>query len=358
MFLDTTDWQGFRRTALSRAAGALWRIPGSFGVVRVLGRQYSLRCVLFHHIADTESSFTRGLNVTTSRTSFETALKFLTRHYTPVRLQDVLAAPDSRYLPSRPVLLTFDDSYASIAEVAAPLCWKYGVPAVFFINAACLDGREWALDNLICHVANVFGFNAINDLIRAVLGDGARTVSSLSEIFASLLPEMSLERRTAFREALAASVPEEPAGMGLYLTRQQLRTLPACNFEIGNHTYTHVHCRVLSHATLRCEVDKNRAELEAVSGTKVRSFSVPYGSAADLTTDLRAHLGRSGHSAVFLSESVANCDGRKVFQFDRVSARANNDPDLFAQIEVLPRLRAVRNRLLRRRNQNPLAYSN
>ena len=46
--------------------------------------------------------------------------------------------------------------------------------------------------------------------------------------------------------------------------------------------------------------------LEAVSGKKVRSFSVPYGSSADLTTDLVAHLRRSGYEAVFLAESRAN----------------------------------------------------
>src|SRR5262249_35670544 len=125
-------------------------MPASFGIARALGPRYSLRCVLFHDVSNAESSFTIGLNVTPTPKSFEAALKFLTRHYTPVRLEEILADPEGRSLPPRPVLVTFDDTYASVANFAAPLCWKYRVPAVFFVNASSLDGKQMALDNLVC----------------------------------------------------------------------------------------------------------------------------------------------------------------------------------------------------------------
>ena len=102
---------GTRRATLNLVAGTLWYVPGSFGMARLLGPQYSLRCVLFHDISDTESSFTKGLGVTITRQHFEAALKFITRHYTPVSLQDVIADSDGRGLPPRPVLVTFDDAY-------------------------------------------------------------------------------------------------------------------------------------------------------------------------------------------------------------------------------------------------------
>ena len=89
---------------------------------------------------------------------------------------------------------------------------------------------------------------------------------------------------------------------GLYLSSRQLRDLATFNFEIGNHTYTHANCRSLSTEDFAGEIDRNKAVLEAASGRKVRSFSVPYGSSADLTSDLVAHLRRSGYEAVFLAE--------------------------------------------------------
>ncbi len=148
----TTNDIDCRRTALSLVAGTLWYSPRSFSMARFLGPSYSLRCVLFHDVSDVESSFTKGLGVTVTRKQFEAALRFVTRHYTPVSLQDVITDSDGRGLPARPVLVTFDDAYSSVSEFAAPLCSQFGVPAVFFVNSGCLDNRQLALENLICHV--------------------------------------------------------------------------------------------------------------------------------------------------------------------------------------------------------------
>ena len=112
---------------------------------------------------------------------FEAALRFLTTYYTPVRLQDVLTDCDGRGLPPRAVLVTFDDAYVSVADLAAPLCRKYGVPAVFFVNAAFLDNRRLAPDNLVCYVATVFGMKTIPISQRgpSVGRRGSRSCNSL-----------------------------------------------------------------------------------------------------------------------------------------------------------------------------------
>src|ERR1700722_11677817 len=110
-----------RRTALNFVAGRLWYAPGSFAMARILGSRYSLRSILFHDISDTESLFTKGLGVTVTRKQFGAVLRFITRHYTPVSLQDIISDPGDGKLPPRPVLVTFDDAYASVSEFAAPL---------------------------------------------------------------------------------------------------------------------------------------------------------------------------------------------------------------------------------------------
>jgi peptidoglycan/xylan/chitin deacetylase (PgdA/CDA1 family) len=339
----------FRQTAINLAAEAFWRTPGRFGIARVLGPSYSLRCVVFHNISATESPFTRGMNVSITPGKFEAALRFLTRYYAPVSLQDVLTDSDGRGLPARAVLVTFDDAYASVVEWAAPLCRQFGVPAVFFVNAAFLDNQRLAPDNLVCYVANVSGMKTINAAARAVRGEGAAELHSLSEVFTSFFPSISLAEREIFLDALRQLAGINDGRMakdaGLYLTSKQLRDMASFDFEIGNHTYTHVHCRSLSLEEIGSQVDRNKAELESLSGTKVRSFSQPYGSSTDLTRDLAENLERSGHKAVFLSESVANRRGANPFHLDRVSSRAESDDTLFFEIEVLPRLRAVRDRL-------------
>jgi peptidoglycan/xylan/chitin deacetylase (PgdA/CDA1 family) len=286
-----------------------------------------------------------GVNITP--TGFEAALKFLTRYYNPVCLEDILADADGRGLPPRAVLVTFDDGYASAIEWAAPLCGKFGVPAVFSLNAAFLDNHQLAPDNLVCFVANVLGMETINAAVRVVKGADSPKLNCMAEVFSRFFPAISLAERAVFLDALAHlgrinehQLAEEAR---LYLTRQQLCELVSLEFEIGNHTYTHVRCRSLTAENLAGEVDRNKAELEAVSGKKVRSFSVPYGSSEDLSIDLVGHLKLSGHDVAFLSEGAANLRGASQFQLDRVSTHAADDGTLFFQIEVLPRLRTTRN---------------
>ena len=340
------------RTALKVAGRTLWHLPGGFGIARLLGPQ-SLRCVLFHDISDTELSFTKGLGGTITRKNFEAALKFITHNYTPVSLQDVLEDSEGRGLPPRPVLVTFDDAYASVSEFAAPLCSQFGVPAVFFVNGSCLDNRQLALDNLVCHVANVRGMDTINAAAHEACGTTDIKLRSMTEVFAIFLPAISLSAREVFRDALLhlaqindGKLAEEA---GLYLSSRQLRDLATYNVEIGNHTYTHANCRALSPGDFAKEIDKNKMLLEGASGTRVQSFSVPYGSSTDLTVDLAAHLHSSGYNAVFLSESRANRPSADRFVLDRVSLRSAGDAELFSEIEILPRLRTMRNSFFNRK---------
>jgi len=334
------------------AGGALWHMPGSFGIAKMLGRDYTLRCVVFHHICDVQSSFTAGIRVSISPKRFEEALKFFTAYYVPVRLEDVLTDCGGRGLPPRALLVTFDDAYASVAEWAAPLCRQYGVPAVFFVNAAFLDNRRLAPDNLVCYVADKQGMETINLAAQTISGQEAVQLRTLAEVFGAFFPAISSAQREIFLDALRklSGIDESLLAReaNLYLSGKQLRDMASFDIEIGNHTYTHTHCRSLSTKDFGSEVDRNKAELEALSGTKVRSFSLPYGSSNDLTHELVDHLRSTGHEAVFLSESVANPGRPDLCRLDRVSTCAESDKALFFEIEILPRVRAIRNQRFRR----------
>ena len=330
-------------------------MPGRFHIAQLLGRSYSLRCVVFHDISAAESPFTRGMGVSTRPADFEAALKFLTKYYNPVRLQDILPDSDGRTLPPRAVLVTFDDGYSSAMKWAAPICRKLGVPAVFFINAAFLDNHRLAPDNLVCFVANALGMETINAAVRMAKGGDSPGLSGMAEVFSRFFPSISLEQRAVFLDALAqlGKIDERKLAeqAQLYLNRKQIGELASLDFEIGNHTYSHVRCRSLTAENRAGEIDRNKAELEAASGKKVRSFSVPYGSSEDLSKDLVGHLRHSGHEVAFLSESAANLRNGNQFLFDRVSLHADSEGARFLQIEVLPRLRATRNGVFRNGHQ-------
>jgi peptidoglycan/xylan/chitin deacetylase (PgdA/CDA1 family) len=329
-------------------AEILWRIPGRFRVARLLGSSYSLRCLVFHDVSPRRSPFTSGINVTTTPEEFEATLGFIKKYYSPVSLQEVLTNSNDGKLPSDALLLTFDDAYASVSEFAAPLCKQLGIPAVFFVNAAFVDNRRLAPDNLICYVTDLYGMERINAAARSVFAEKAKTWQSLSEVFGVFLPSLSMAERESFLKALReqAGIEEEnlASESKLYITSDQLRSLSLQGIEIGNHTYTHTHCRKLTGKDLASEINGNKSELEAMSGERVRAFSVPYGAAKDMTPELAKVLRESGHQAVFLSESVANPRKPDLFRLDRISSHAEGNDALFVEIELMPRLRAIRNR--------------
>jgi peptidoglycan/xylan/chitin deacetylase (PgdA/CDA1 family) len=343
------------RDALNLVGRTLWHLPGRFGVAGLLGSRFSLRSVLFHGVSDMESPFTKGLGGTITRKNFEAALRFITKYYTPVSLQEVIA--NGQALPPRPVLVTFDDAYASVSEYAAPLCSKFEVPAVFFVNGECLDNRRLALDNLVCFVANEYGLDIINTAACVASGMKDIKLHSMTEVFARFLPAISFSAREAFRDALLRLARINEGDLAekakLYLSSRQLRELATFNFEIGNHTFSHSNCRSLSTEEFADEIDRNKAVLEAASGRKVRSFSVPYGSSADLTGELVAHLHQSGYEAIFLAESRANAACPDPLRLNRVSIRTGDDGALFSEIEVLPRLRTIRSLLFGTANVEP-----
>jgi peptidoglycan/xylan/chitin deacetylase (PgdA/CDA1 family) len=341
-----------RRKVLNLASKAFVHAPGSRRMAQFLGRNSSLRCMVFHNITDQESPFTAGIGVNTSPQEFEATLGFIKKYYSPVSLQNVLENTKDRKLPSNALLLTFDDAYASVAEIAAPLCKQQNIPAVFFVNAAFVDNRRLAPDNLVCYIVDRGGLEPINAALREVFGERLPALRSLAEIFGVFFPAISLAERNSFIEALKrlTGIDEEKLAIEskLYLTSQQVRSLPSSGFEIGNHTFTHTHCRNLSGEEVASEVKRNKTELESISGTQVRAFSQPYGSSKDVTPALARILRQSGHEAVFLSESTANPRNLDLFRLDRVNCGTKKTEALFFDLEVMPRLRTIRNQLLQR----------
>ena len=331
------------------ATFAIGKFPAHFGLAKVLGPSYSLRCVVFHDISESESSFTKGMGVTISPSNFESALRFIAAHYHPVSLGDVL---DHRRLPERPVLLTFDDGYASVLDRAVPVCKRLGIPATLFLNSAFLDNKCLSPDNLVCYVANIRGMGTINNAARIVLGKDAPELRAMMDVFRRLFTTISLTQRAEFLEALRHLAEVNDAQLAaaerLYLTSGQVRALSHEGFEIGNHTTCHVHCRNLRSRDRHEQIDRNKMDLEKLSGRAVRSFSVPYGSSIDLSNELTTYLRSSGHQGVFLSEGVSNTLLSGVV-LDRVGVRGSGDETTFVDLEVLPRLRFIRNRLRRRK---------
>ena len=97
-------------------------------------------CVLMYH----KVNDTAGNTVTVPTSQFDEQMAQLRElDYTVVSLDDVLAHYlEGRSLPTRAVLITFDDAYLDNLENAVPILQQHGYPAVLFAPIGYLDGRR------------------------------------------------------------------------------------------------------------------------------------------------------------------------------------------------------------------------
>ncbi len=204
---------GWRRAivferAAAREAGGLKVLASEFGAV--------LPVLMYHHIGSSVPGTNPDITVPPAR--FERQLRWLkSRGYTSILPADWLNyVSHGDALPKRPLLLTFDDAYADLAEYCFPLLEKYGFTAVVFVPTADIGGTNtWDQP---------------------------------------IWPEP--------RRILSAEQILHWAGRGI---------------EFGAHSRTHPNLTKLSVAECEAEIIGSKNDLAALLGVPVLSFAYPYG---------------------------------------------------------------------------------
>jgi peptidoglycan/xylan/chitin deacetylase (PgdA/CDA1 family) len=158
---------------------------------------------------------------------------FLDRGYRPATFTAaVTGGPGGRVL-----VVTFDDAYTSVSELAQPLLAELGVPATVFAPTAQVGEPEPR------------GWEGTDEWV------GTRWAGEL-------------------------------AVMGW----DELGALAEAGWEIGSHTRTHPHLTRIGNEQLAEELERSRAEVEAGLGRPCLSFAYPYG-------DLDARVARAARAA-------------------------------------------------------------
>jgi peptidoglycan/xylan/chitin deacetylase (PgdA/CDA1 family) len=171
--------------------------------------------LLFHDVSPEAAGKAPNITITPER--FREIVAWLADHgYTGVSARDCLQGESRREaISGKPVVITFDDAYASIAEHALPVLKSYGFRATVFVVTS-LIGRtnEWDTPKW-----------------RA-------------------LPLMDAD---------------------------QIRAWAACGIEFGSHSCRHYDLTTLGESELRREIAPSHDELANVTGEPVVSFAYPFG---------------------------------------------------------------------------------
>jgi peptidoglycan/xylan/chitin deacetylase (PgdA/CDA1 family) len=304
-------------------------------------RPSGLHVVLYHHISDRPSPLIDRLNVSTPPELFEEHIRLLARNYDVVGLDDILGGD----LPSHALLITFDDGFRSVLDGGLPLLKQLGLPSVFFLSSSFLTPDALPLSTLLAWLAETVGLPALEAAVTGEPPTG-RTLGQIGAVVSGL----PYPRMAGLAAELAARFDVDAASLrtksGLFLEIADLPELAGFGCEVGNHTRSHIFCRsIVDDEAAQAELSAHRAALEEWAKVPVRAFSYPYGSRADATPFVRQKLVESGHEVTFLVESRPNSSVRNGGPLNRVSLQDRPASRLGLELELLPRLRAGRDRI-------------
>ncbi len=186
------------------------------------------------------------------------------------------ARANRRALPDRPVLITFDDGYRSVFELARPILRRYQLPATMFVCSDAVQRQR------------LFWFDAVT---RALGPDAVATLRAL--------PDEGWRRVAAEHDTPAAAAPHLAP-----MTRDQVRQLADEGFTIGVHTVSHAPLAQAPAQVQRDELESCRSALSSWTGQRIESVAYPFGApGADYTTETAAIASALGFTAGFTTRN-------------------------------------------------------
>jgi peptidoglycan/xylan/chitin deacetylase (PgdA/CDA1 family) len=287
-----------------------------------------------HHLVGEVTDFERGLNLSSTREAFKSHVEFFAANYNIIDLDTLLSGK----LPERPLLITFDDTFESVFDAIREFLVPRKLPCVVFLNPLLLDGPDSiSLDRAIAFAANVMGLQKLCEAL------GEPQHPDILSLVRKVRNGLSASKRQELRRRILTTLVDPSKSRGAHLVKpDDLKRFSDYRIEIGNHSATHVQCRSLENAEMHAELVLSREHLERLSGQKVRSFAVPYGSEDCLTPPILKTLRESGHKAIFLVHGRSNRIRPHSDVWYRVSLHNEPADILKRELNYLPTLRTIK----------------
>jgi peptidoglycan/xylan/chitin deacetylase (PgdA/CDA1 family) len=179
-------------------------------------------------------------------------------------------------LPERPVLVTFDDGYRSVFELARPILLRYRIPAAVFVCSEPVQRQR------------LFWFDAVTRALGPDAFDAIRAQ-----------PDEVWRRAAAEHDTPASEAPEIAP-----MTEAQVCQLADEGFVIGVHTASHAPLGKASADVQRRELASCRLALESWTGRHIDAVAYPFGAPrADYTEETVAIAASLGFTAGFTTRN-------------------------------------------------------
>jgi peptidoglycan/xylan/chitin deacetylase (PgdA/CDA1 family) len=272
-----------------------------------------LSILTYHHVADHDPASPYDQTIADATPAqFRRQMEMLSRYCTPIGIEELVRAIDGAPLPKNPIMVTFDDGYASCHDVALPILRAVGVRATFFVSTSFISERRlywWERIALLLGRAKVKRAT-ITYPQRLELDCRDR---GLHRRLTSLVKDTTRLDVDRFLDELGAALDvewtreiEAQYSDGLIMTWDQVRALTRAGMDVESHGRRHRVLQTLDDATLEDEVAGSRADLEMQLGRPIRAIAYPVGRAIAREARIRSAIAAAGYRVGLSNKSGVN----------------------------------------------------
>jgi glycosyltransferase involved in cell wall biosynthesis/peptidoglycan/xylan/chitin deacetylase (PgdA/CDA1 family) len=238
-----------------------------------------LRVLTYHRILDPEGAHCSPSVISASPAVFREQARRLATRYRVVAADEVLdSLRTGRLLPSRAVLITFDDGCRDFGETAWPILREFRLSATLFVPTAypgAPDSVFW-WDRL--HAALAFTPRRFLETPagRLALETPPERLASLRVLqrLIKTLPHLEAMRLV---ETVCRELGERQPPPSEVMSWDQIRALSADGVTIAAHTRTHPALTRLPTEAARAEIRGSVEDLKRELGAPPRVFAYPFG---------------------------------------------------------------------------------
>lgn len=329
----------------------------------VVGRMRAALCrdvriLAYHRVLPSAepSGFSFDLDlVSASSEAFRRQLAIVRRRFAPMRFDELADCLDrGRPVPSRAVLITFDDGYDDNYRIAFPLLREAGLSAMFFVSSGHIaSGRPYAYDWLVHMLCTTpqSRLHAPELGIDCPLPAGPDALAARRQLAGQMLDRiktLDAEGQQALVDRLQRewNLPDAAGHPDCRpMTWAQLREMHAAGMEIGSHGVDHRMLAKLSPQAMRDEVAGSKQAIESALGAPVTAMSYPVGGRDAYNEAVMAAAREAGYRIA--CSYLAGCERLQPdarYQMRRLPVERHVDADWFEGMLSLPELFCHRSR--------------
>jgi len=236
--------------------------------------------LMYHSVQDDPAaSFDPLGDIAHSTCVFRKQMEIIARNFSPVTLEHILGFVNGdKDLPSRSVVVTFDDGYADNYHVAKPLLDKFGIPGVFYITVDSVDRQTLPWPALLRH-----SFLASEASVWPEPGAQPWPLKTRKERLGAFekacshCARLSGKAQQEFLDQVSRELVAPPLAQNTrpMMTWDEIRSLDRSGHTVGSHTMTHPNMAQVTPAEAEMEFSHSKRRLEQELAKRVTHFSYP-----------------------------------------------------------------------------------